>query len=625
MMVIPLVMALGACDDGVKVVDSCGDGILDPGEECDGPDLGGLDCTAAGFYTGTLGCRSGCTFDTTSCTGRCGDNQLDPAEACEGGELRDQTCETLGFQSGLLSCTNACEYDTVECVGECGDGQKDLNEGCDDGGTVAGDGCSPGCTVDAGWSCAGNPSWCQPVCGDGTLVGDEPCDGEELDGATCESRGFYGGALACASDCTTYDVSGCVGSCGDGTIQADQGEVCEGTNLDGQTCLSLGMSGSGLACDASCQLDTSGCATWSEVSTGASFACAIDGAGAVWCWGSNTEGQCGQAGGGRFTTPVQVPNLPHPAVAISAGYHHACALLEEPGTLIRSLRCWGNNQYGQLGRPIALPYANPIPEDVSGVQGEIDAVSAGNNFTCVLSQGDLWCWGSNDYCELGRGSASIADATPVRVNLGPGTALTDLSCGYMFCVARSDAGAVLSWGSHTYGKLGMNVTSPVCSPSPPTGFANLQYPFAGGEHACALDTQGTPSCWGYNLNGQLGDGTNTDTYQPTPVVSTGVLYLTMDLGAGHTCALDFAGNVWCWGTNTSGENGTGDSSTVSSRNSPARIEAFSRQVVRLSAGYDFSCAIVVGGGLYCWGQNMEGQLGTGDQLTRDVPTPVLFP
>jgi alpha-tubulin suppressor-like RCC1 family protein len=220
---------------------------------------------------------------------------------------------------------------------------------------------------------------------------------------------------------------------------------------------------------------------------------------------------------------------------------------------------------------------------------------------------------------------SIADPTPVQVDLGPATTLAELSCGYMFCVARSDAGVIYSWGSHTNGKLGMNLTSPVCSPTPPPGFGTLQHPFAGGEHACALDTQGIPSCWGYNLNGQLGNGTNTDTYQPSQVVSTGVLYVTMDLGAGHTCALDFNGSAWCWGTNTSGENGTGDSATVFSRNSPARIETFSRQVVRLSAGYDFSCAIVDGGALYCWGQNMSGQLGIGNQLTQDVPTPVLIP
>lgn len=625
-----LLLALVACDDGVKTVGSCGDGFLDPGEQCDGADLGGADCTAGDYYEGTLGCRADCTYDFAACTGRCGDNRLDPSEVCEGGELRDQTCETLGFQSGQLACTAACAYDTTNCVGVCGDGSKDLNEACDDSNHTVGDGCSPGCTVETGWSCTGNPSWCTPICGDGLLKGEEPCDGDNLDGATCLSRGFYGGALACTTNCEAFEESGCEGRCGDGVIQFDEGELCDGTDLNGQTCLALGMSGDGLVCDAACRLEDGACVVFTEVSVGAAFACAIDAAGAVWCWGDNESGQCAQTGGGRITTPVQVPDLPHPAVAISAGYHHACAVLEEPGTPpIRHLYCWGHNQSGQLGRPITLPYAKPAPAAVPGIEGELVVVSAGSDFTCALVQGNLWCWGDNETCQLGRGEASsIPDYTPVQVSVGINATLSHLSCGEMFCLARDQFnGQILSWGYHGDGRLGVNRTTPLCTPTPPTGFGVLQIPFAGSSHACALDPQHSASCWGDDNYGQVGDGPgiSAQPYLPSPIVGGGSQISTLELGSQHSCALDFNGIAWCWGSNSSGENGTGDSATVIQRDAPAQVTALTRPVARISAGGWFTCAVLEAGALYCWGLNTSGQLGTGDLLPRDVPTPVVIP
>ena len=93
----------------------CGDHVLDAGEECDGPDLGGNDCPSFGFFGGTLGCTEGCTFDVSACN-NCGDSVVDAGESCDGFNLNGQSCMTQGFSSGSLACTATCSFNTSACV-----------------------------------------------------------------------------------------------------------------------------------------------------------------------------------------------------------------------------------------------------------------------------------------------------------------------------------------------------------------------------------------------------------------------------------------------------------------------------------------------------------------------------
>jgi cysteine-rich repeat protein len=245
------------CDTKTKNVDSCGDGFVDPGEQCD-TTVGENSCASLGYYNalGTLTCTSDCQFDDSSCGGRCGDSlvQEGEGETCDGGNLNGQTCQSLGYGGGTLACGAECAYDTDGCTNVCGNGLVEGDEGCDDDGVVPGDGCSATCTVEDGWECAGtSPSLCTPICGDGQLVGDESCDGANLDQKTCESLNYHAGTLVCASDCT-LDTSDCeaAGRCGDGELQGGFGEVCDGAQLDGATCESLGYHGGTLACASDC-------------------------------------------------------------------------------------------------------------------------------------------------------------------------------------------------------------------------------------------------------------------------------------------------------------------------------------------------------------------------------------
>ena len=227
----------GACTSA-----GCGNGVLDAGEDCDGALLGGATCTARGYASGTLGCSATCTFNTSACS-NCGDGNVDGGEDCDMSDLGGQSCVTRGFTMGTLACTPTCQFNTSGCsTAVCGNGVLDAGETCDDGNATAGDGCTS-CAVNAGYRCMGAPSSCSTFCGDAMIVGGEQCDGSNLAGQSCISRGFTGGSLSCHPTLCSFVTTACTTvSCGNGTV--NPGEECD----DGNT---LGNDG----CTATCQVD----------------------------------------------------------------------------------------------------------------------------------------------------------------------------------------------------------------------------------------------------------------------------------------------------------------------------------------------------------------------------------
>ncbi len=268
-----LLWGLGGCDDASFGRESvCGDGIANTAEPCDGTDLRGATCAGLGYPGGgALACAADCQLDVTGCLGNlCGDSVLDANETCDGTDLGGATCESLGFhEGGQPVCSDGCTLDSSGCTGGfCGDLIINGTEVCD-GPDMSGVTCLATC-LDYGFyagvlSCNGqcelDPSTCEEYCGDGVLNGPETCDGTALAGYTCVNLGYHGGGeLACASDCSALDLSGCLGGvCGDGVIAAGT-EVCDGTELGAVSCASLGWSGGGtLGCSGDCTFDVTGC------------------------------------------------------------------------------------------------------------------------------------------------------------------------------------------------------------------------------------------------------------------------------------------------------------------------------------------------------------------------------
>ena len=237
----------------------CGDGVINPYEQCDGSNLQGKTCQELGYDGGTLACKINCTYDTSGCF-KCGNNKVEGVEECDGKAFGGNTCKKLGFAGGTLKCKSDCTIDKTTCT-LCGNNKQDGAELCDGvdlgGKTCTSLGfawgslaCTNGCFFDTS-GCKNNQ------CGDGKVWGVEECDGKNLNGKTCATLGYGQGTLACNGNCT-YDLAGCH-KCGDGKLNGK--EQCEGADLGGKTCKGLGYAGGALKCTKKCALDATGCTT----------------------------------------------------------------------------------------------------------------------------------------------------------------------------------------------------------------------------------------------------------------------------------------------------------------------------------------------------------------------------
>jgi len=199
-----------------------------------------------------------------------------------------------------------------------------------------------------------------------------------------------------------------------------------------------------------------------------------------------------------------------------------------------------------------------------------------------------------------------------------------LSVGSNHACGIASSGTTLCWGWNGSEQLGaatgeMCATLYPCStlPVPVSGGRLFVTIAAGGTHTCALDAGGIAYCWGSNRLGQLGDGSLTDTATMAPrAVVGGLRFVALSAGIDHTCALTSNGTAYCWGTNFSGQLGTGDTATAV----PAPVSVGgSLHFSSLTASSNFTCGIATGS-LYCWGDNTEGQLGSGDTVQRRTPS-----
>ena len=381
--------------------------------------------------------------------------------------------------------------------------------------------------------------------------------------------------------------------------------------------------------------------------TSGGFTCGLTIEGGVKCWGDNFEGQLGNGTTTGSPVPVDVVGLDSGVAAVAAGGWHACALMETGG-----VKCWGWNGTGQLGiggdAPCSQgPCHSTTPVDVVGLETGVVAVEAGTHHTCaVMETGGVKCWGWNYLGHLGDGTTTWR-STPVDV-AGLDEPVTALAGGYGHTCALTASGGVKCWGSDYQEELGAE-TSETCADF----FTGLQFPCSltpldvvglnsgvtsiasDGTHTCAVTLAGTVMCWGDNGDGELGDGTTIR--RPTPVdvcadaactePLSGVAAVTAGLFR-HTCALMADSHVKCWGDNLRGALGDG---SVEDRFVPVDVvtgragQLFSG-VTALDAGGSHTCAVTEGGGASCWGSNCcGGPLGNGsyDLEPHPVPRPVV--
>ena len=349
-----------------------------------------------------------------------------------------------------------------------------------------------------------------------------------------------------------------------------------------------------------------------KIASGVEHACALTAAGGVLCWGDNTIGQLGNGMTGTYeSAPVWPGGLETGAVAVTAGASHSCALTSGGGA-----KCWGWNYDGQLGDGTTTD--QPTPKAVYGLSGAI-AVSAGLMHTCaVTSGGGVVCWGYNVDGELGDNSTT-GHITPMPVIGLSGTVTAIAAGGYHTC-ALTSGGGVECWGSNGYGQLGDNSTQDRWTPVPVTGLSSSVVAIATGTfHTCALKAGGTVDCWGANLSGQLGDNTTDDHLTPMPVSGLAGGATAIDAAFMHTCAVTANGGLACWGLNLDGQLGDG---TQEDRLTPAAVVALPGAMTSSSGGDYHTCAVAAAGGVLCWGYNGHGQLGDGTITGHSTPAAV---
>lgn len=538
------------------------------------------------------------------------------------------------------ACVDGVDAFTCVCVAgwagdTCADNIDDCTPNqCENGGTCIDGVDAFTCGCAAGWSgptCSENIDDCAPnPCENGGTCADG------VDAFECECALGFDGAL-CSNNIDDCTPSSC-----------ENGGLCiDGINEVACAC-PVGFAGE--RCELSGVLQVVG---------GSAHTCALLVDGAVKCWGEahgylfgligpyvgNEPGDMGDA------LPAIDLGTGRTATSLTSGTQHICAILDDD-----SVKCWGHNYYGELGLgdtrdrdEFAGDMGDGLPTVDLGTGRTAKVLAAGGLHTCaILDDDSVKCWGDNTHGQLGYSDANgrgdepgeMGDALPA-VDFGSGRTAKSVWPGLEHTCAILDDDSLKCWGHNPAGQLGYGdkVTRGDgpgemgnALPTVALGASRVAIMVAAGSrHTCALLDDHTIKCWGGNANGQLGAGDTLvrgdgagemGDVLPTVDLGPGATATALSAGISFTCALLEGDSVKCWGLNNLGQLGCGDDDTRGDE--PGEMGAMlapldfgsGRSVVGLATFGNHACVRLDDEGVKCWGRNTFGQLGLGDVQHR---------
>ncbi|MBD63732.1 MAG: hypothetical protein CME62_00870 [Halobacteriovoraceae bacterium] len=345
------------------------------------------------------------------------------------------------------------------------------------------------------------------------------------------------------------------------------------------------------------------------ISSGYSHSCAVDSSGTVTCWGFNAEGQLGNNSTTDSNIAVSVSGLASGVKYVVTGSVHSCALLTTG-----AVKCWGDNSYGQLGDGTNTD--SLVPVDVSGLSSGVDYIFSTRAYhTCaLLSNGGVKCWGMNKYGQLGDGSTTDSNA-PVNVS-GLTSGVDYLYTGaYTTCAKISSSGNFKCWGNNEFGQIGDETKVNRSTPTDVSILSGIKELSVGDWNSCARLSDNTNKCWGYNIANQLN---STSVQIDTPKISDSSAIAHLN-GQSMNCYLHYNGRVYCRGMKSLGQTGSVIGNEWSSPTSGDKymVKNSDANASSMSVGEDHTCYVSKDNKLFCFGSNSYGRLGDGNSSRTD--------
>ncbi|MDH5217756.1 MAG: hypothetical protein OEX19_08670, partial [Gammaproteobacteria bacterium] len=374
---------------------------------------------------------------------------------------------------------------------------------------------------------------------------------------------------------------------------------------------------------------------WLSVSAGGSFTCGLDVKDDFFCWGSNNYGTpyeeifYGKLGLGRSTVallPVQeqYKTMDWKMVVSADGYNdfsaynHSCGI-KANGTLW----CWGisGDPLG-LGSNIGTQYS---PIQVMSSKTDWSLLDTNRNHTCAIdSEKFLWCWGRNNYGQLGSGESGALTSKNVPELVDNLRNWTQISTGDVHSCGIDELKQLFCWGRNQSGQLGIgqNETQVFSTPMIVDESSTWETVSTGGDYTCGIKTDGSLWCWGDNYNGQLGNGNSGEILYTPQKIGEATNWMSIALSMEHSCGIQNDKSLWCWGSNFYGE--IGDNSDSGNVRIPTQINPTELDWLSVNTGDNNTCAVKTDNSMWCWGENHLGQLGNNDHTftTQSIPVEV---